>query len=141
MTVALAGVAIRLGTTADLPLVSSTWLRHYRRRSAYARAVPERLYATEQRALITLILQRTPVVCAVDASAPEVVLGYLVADAVCVHWLHVKDGFRGLGLARMLAKHAQGALYYTHETDDAATLARRLGLVLEFNPYRAWEPR
>jgi len=129
---------MRPGTPADWDYVGATWRRHYRRRCAAARRVPERLYEVEQRALIGLILSRAQVVCAVAATEPDLIVGYIVLEQPAVHWIHVKAGFRGFGLARRLAAEATGALYYTHDVEHAAALWQRLGLVLSFNPYRAW---
>ena len=136
----LPGVApkLRPGEPADLPFVAATWLRHYRRRSPAAAAMPERTYTVEQRALISTILGRASVVCAVDAEDPTLIMGYVVSSDRAIHWLQVKAVFRHHGLARLLAAAVEAPLYWSHDTQDAAALWSALGLRLTFNPYRAW---
>ncbi len=136
-----AAVRLRAGRAADAPFVHTTWRRHYRRRNESIQRVPDLVYAAEQRIAIDAILARSALLVVCDAADADLIAGYVVAEGPSLHWIHVKDGMRGYGLARMLVQALAGPLcWYTHETQDAPLLWRRLGLELQFNPYRAWAP-
>lgn len=131
-------IAIRDANPLDLPFVSATWLRHYRRRSRTAQSVPEATYTTEQRALILTILQRSIVTVACDRETPSLIMGYVVSSDRAIHWLQVKKVFQGHGLGKLLALTVQAPLYWSHDANGDADLWRRIGLRLTYNPYRAW---
>ncbi len=134
-------VRLRTGRSADAAFVHTTWRRYYRRHNESVQRVPELVYAAEQRIAIDAILSRSALLVVCDASDADVIAGYVVAEGPSLHWIHVKDGLRGYGLARMLVSALAGPLlWYTHETQDAASLWPRLGLALQYNPYRAWAP-
>lgn len=79
-------------------------------------------------------LERAVVIAAVAEEAPEVVLGYVVADDLGgdmtrVHYVYVGAAVRRQGVASALldACRAKGG-QYTHHTPAGAALVRRLGL-------------
>lgn len=83
-------------------------------------------------------LERAHVIAAVAEEAPEVVLGYVVAedlggDVSRVHYVYVGAAVRRQGVASALLDvcRARGGLY-THHTPAGGALARRFGLT--FSP-------
>ena len=83
---------------------------------------------------VKAVLERARVIAAVAEEAPDVVLGYVVADDLGggltrVHYVYVGAAVRRQGVASALldACRAKGG-QYTHHTPAGAALVRRLGL-------------
>lgn len=131
-------VILRDALPGDLPFVSATWLRHYRRRNAALAAVPDVTYILEQRALIFAILARSIVTVACDSADPSLIMGYVVSSGRTIHWLQVKKVFQRHGLGRMLAGTVREPLHWSHAADNADLLWTRYGMSMTYNPYKAW---
>ena len=132
--------ALRLGNAGDVPLICSSWLKSYRKAPAVAK-LRGPVYFDSQRSVVERILGRASVAVACSQSDFADVYGYVVYESLAagtvLHWLYVKQPFRGLGIARVLLS-ASGApraksVQHSHETEKGRVLARALGSVL--NPY------
>lgn len=131
-------VLLRDALPGDLPFVSATWLRHYRRRNLAIASVPDVTYVLEQRALIFAILARSIVTVACDSADPSLIMGYVVSGGRVIHWLQVKKVFQGHGLGKLLAGTVREPLHWTHDVDGADALWARYGMPMTYNPYKAW---
>lgn len=70
-------------------------------------------------------------VMAVNADDPEQFIGFACGDANTVHFVFVKEIFRGLGIGRLLYDAIGRPTQYSHYTKNAKHLTRGM----EFNPY------
>ncbi len=103
----------------EYPLIFDTWARSFRK-SPWAGCVPNHLWDQVSRACIGELLTRSRVIVAVK-NLPEGrrVMGYSVSEPGVLHWLYVKNDFRGLGIGRSLLELTTSGwdqYVYTHQT-------------------------
>lgn len=123
----------------ELPLIYDSWARSFRK-SPYAGCVPNHLWDQTSRACISEILMRGArvivLVTPVEGSDVRRVIGYSVSEPGVLHWLYVKDDYRGQGFGRQLlaetVKPWPGSRwYYTHRTNASVNFLGR---------YFTWDP-
>jgi GNAT superfamily N-acetyltransferase len=118
-------------TADELDLVFDAWINSFKK-SPWAGCVPNQLWFETQRETIRGILNRgASVVVAVtpiqgrEAEWPDVrrVMGYAVTEKNVLHWLYVKDDYRGYGIGRALLNEVTrlwpdgpAPWVYTHRT-------------------------
>lgn len=132
-------IAIRQGTTSDVPFIFSSWLKSYRSNSPFAGSVSERIYYDREHAIIERILARGRTLVAHPEGDPGTIIGYLVAEQhtvpSIVHWLYVKGAWRRAGVGAKLVEAAgldMDDCHYTHQTKSTAHLVKRWpGLVYD----------
>lgn len=134
-------VTIRDYTDVDLPFIYNTWLECYRETNA-AKDIRDRVYYPEHHKLIENLFNIAMKVKIIHLSdSIDTVLGYLAyepdPDAPIIHFIYMKNSFRGLRLARMLLEHAElnpNHCYYTHRTNKSYWIDQKFpGLI--YNPY------
>lgn len=133
-------------TPSELPLVYDSWARSYRK-SPYAGCVPNHLWDQVSRTSISEILNRgarvVVMVTPVEGSDDRRVIGYSVSEPAkqILHWLYVKDDYRGNGFGRELLRETIRAFdprkpwTYTHRTK--ASDGFLYGLRFTWNPIPA----
>jgi hypothetical protein len=89
----------------DAPFVISSWVGAQRRAEQW-RAVPIETYKVEMRRHVGRVLERSRALVAADAEDPEHLFGCVVVGAGAIHWLYVRETFRGFGLGKELARMA-----------------------------------
>jgi len=123
--------AIRPATLKDRPFVLQSWTRSYAREvepgPLYPRAIADAVHAS-----VTCLLARPGVELAI-ATNPDnhwFIMGYVAyergPDGPILHWVYVKDLFRGMRIGSDLVAYARGnqpgPLYITYRTKAAARL-------------------
>lgn len=101
-------VAIREAQATDLAFIYATWLRDAR--AGDSGPLPDDLWYSAHRELITRALadSRISVLIVHPVDAVDQILGYVVAEPkAALLWIHVKQKFRGMGLAKRLLLQAQ----------------------------------
>lgn len=118
-------------TPDELALVYDSWARSFRK-SPYAGCVPNHLWDQVSRACMSEILNRGARVIVAVVDLPDGgrrVAGYSVSEPNVLHWLYVKDDYRGFGYGReLLYKTVEGwnkAPVYTHRTNAAQAFLER----------------
>lgn len=122
-------------TADELPLIIDSWSRSYKK-SPYAGCVRNCDWNTVSKGTIGELLDRSRIIVAVtpiadrESEYPKVrrVMAYSVSEPgkSCLHWLYVKDDYRGMGVGRaLLAKTIEGwsatqPRVYTHRTNASA---------------------
>lgn len=117
------GLVLSEPTADEIKFVLDAWTRSYRD-SPWAGTVTNDRYAETQRWTITNLLVRgAKVLVATPAVGPRRIAGLVCYESPgLLHYLYVKQAFRGLGVARMLSDVAkglsglQGPGRFTHRT-------------------------
>lgn len=130
-----------------MPLIFDSWARSFRK-SPWAGCVPNHLWDMVSRAAASEIIDRgATVICAVtpiegrEDEYPEVrrVMGYSVSEPEMrtLHWLYVKDDYRGGGVGKALLEKTCGDGHgwsYSHKTKASTKF---LGPAFQWNPTSA----
>ncbi len=117
------GLVLADPTPDEARFILDAWTRSYRD-SPWAGTVTNDRYAETQRWTITNLLARgAKVLVAIPAIGPRRIAGLVCYESPgLLHYLYVKQAFRGLGVARMLSEVAkslsglQGPGRFTHRT-------------------------
>lgn len=144
-------IKIRPACETDTAYLSSTWLKAYLSGSGLSGRMDHAAYFELHRPVVADLLARCSVLVAHPEGDPDTILGFSVSEPTVLHWLYVRNAWRGNGIARQLleaagliqpspmstattAELAGTRLVFTHWTDTAAHLMRRFkGLV--YYPY------
>ncbi len=126
-------VKIRESLESDEPFFYNSWLRSFKP-SYFAGPIPNDMYWDVYSAIIGRLLGRSKVFVACDPDSENVIYGYLVVeykDRPVVHWMYVKQSFRGFGIALQLAEAAKVTedSYYTFRTADCRALCGPEGVL------------
>lgn len=85
-------------------LIYSTWLQGYLHGNAWNKWLNKPNYYSKQRSKITTILSRpqTRVKIACLKEDHDTIIGYSVIEDNILHWIHVREAWRKLGVAKLL---------------------------------------
>jgi GNAT superfamily N-acetyltransferase len=115
---------------ADLGLVFQSWFRSGGQ--AYP-GVGGDIYLKGMEGRIGRLLERIPVTVAYATVAPTEILGWVCADATCLHFIYVKPVYRRQGIARALVP--ESVKTYSHPPcRTGEKFLKALGL--EYDPFR-----
>lgn len=128
------------GKESDLAFIRNTWLLSFRL-SHFAGTLPDDLYLPAQTEQIGRLLGISQTLIACDLEDQDTILGYLTHQDQVIHYIYVKEDWRGIGVARGLYKSAglEGkSVSYTHKTPDCANYLRQHSSIkATFNPAAA----
>lgn len=104
----------------EYSLVFDSWARSFRK-SPWAGCVPNHLWDQVSRACIGELLTRSRVIVALKTleDGTRRVMGYSVSEPGVLHWLYVKNDYRGMGVGRSLLNVTTDGweqFVYTHQT-------------------------
>lgn len=137
----------------DKNFILNSWLKSYRRAPA-SQYVESDLFFTKHKALIESILadEATEVkVLVLDDADRNFIIGYAVTTVpsvpegvvegpgTLVHWVYIKDTFRGLGLTKSLLPSPTKSVRASHMTQSGNVLAQRKGIVYDPYTLAAWQ--
>lgn len=134
-------IRFRNPKASDRALILNAWLKSYRKAFA-AEGISNTIYYAEHHEVARSILERGCVVVACDDTNPDVIIGFIAAEvvdeALVIHYLYVKNSFRGFGIGKLLyetvrAQENPEIVYCTHMTDQVAKPAKRREVI--YNPY------
>lgn len=139
-------VRVREMFPEDENFIYNSWLKSYRNARA-VRNMENPAYFKEQGKLIRDMLDTCNVTVVCNQNDSTQILGYMVsqnlAGILCIHYLYIKQPYRGNGLAKMLVKargHEIGKPgVYTHHTALSDRLSGKFRFM--YNPYIAFETR
>lgn len=120
----LIDVVVRPADPGDLSFVMDTWLRSFY--PTLQRQERKSDFYGFQRLLVTKLLQDSVVLVLHPATDRHLIIGWIAFTAdLDLHFLYVRQRYRGLGFARRLFSHvaADGkgqTVYATHLTPDGA---------------------
>lgn len=117
----------------DRPYVVPTWADSFHDGSSFYRSLPFRAYRERMRKRLDRILDRSGVegIVAVLPEDRTHIVGYIIGEGTIIHYLFVREGRRGFGIARHLI--AEWALTHpcveaSHDTKHGAPIIRALNL-------------
>jgi hypothetical protein len=98
-------ISIREALDTDASFIFRTWLRSYRT-SLFARQMSNETYYGNHKVLVEAALRGCRVIVAVDPEDPDHIIGWSCflpsSDLVTVHYVFVKEQFRGMGIMKIL---------------------------------------
>lgn len=128
-------VVYRDAVADDVPFIYSSWLNGLRYGNDWFNLIERSSYYKTYHKVIETILTRpgTKVKVACLKDDPEVILGYCAYSGTILHWVQVKDSWKGIGLARALIPTKVTVV--THVTKVGASLLRSKLPSAVFNPF------
>lgn len=138
-------VVLRAAGKADIPFITSSWLKSYRD-SAAVKGVPNTIYYASHHRVLEHLIPRSTVLVAANPDATEQILGWICAELVngafVLHFLYVKNVFRRFGLAQKLVASLEEvekpvAHFFTHRTRSMTRWEQ--GRRWIYNPYYVWK--
>lgn len=137
-------VEIRPLKKEDHAFLFSSWLRSYKQ-SRFAHRIKNDIYFMWHHILIERLLSRPSVsvhVAHMKGDA-DIIFGFLVSETMnqeprILHYVYVKDDFRGFGLARELfnAAKLRAPVYFSHWTYLADPIVEKHQATLVYDPYK-----
>jgi len=126
-------LTIRVANKEDENFIYSCWMRGVFYNNEYMRGqITEDAFFKMYRSVIKKVLKREDVSClmACIIEQPDVVVGFSVFEPGVLHWVYVKQAWRGFGIAKELVP--DGVHSVTHLTKQAAEHKPKEWV---FNPY------
>lgn len=136
-------VQTRPVSESDNPFIFSSWLRHYKNRSYFAKRIRNSIFYKWHHLIVERALtdENRIALVAHPEGEPDVILGFVVgavmSDASVLHFVYVKPSFKRMGIAKHLLKKSKliDAEYFTHWTFDADEVLHKLPNI-NYDPYR-----
>lgn len=148
-TVEAPRVVVRVATPRDVPFVTSSWLKSFRKT---APRMDPRVYTYWHHRVLEALIPQSLGLVACDETDPDRIYGFGFAarDAsmLVVHYIYVRGGYRGQGIGsaivrEWLDRYRPTSVVWTHETDAGRDFARHWRAEMPempaiFNPYVGW---
>lgn len=99
-------IKFRAPKATDLNFIQSTFLKSMKKESSLGRSCTTRVFFCEFPKVIDHVLSISKVLIAHFDSEPDLILGYLIYEPECVHYLYTKASFRNFNVARELINEA-----------------------------------
>lgn len=126
-------VTLRPLTNNDLPMILSAWLRGAYHLCPAFRDMPKSLFYGIHEPNVKRIISLSDTLIACDPEDPSHILGFITfrdyKHFTVVHWLYVKQQFRGFKLARHLLSQTKAHERFTftsHETIESQKFFNKL---------------
>jgi GNAT superfamily N-acetyltransferase len=116
---------IRPAATSDISFVYSTWLRVLRTGNTWFGEIDRKHYYSHYKIVLSRILSQSEVRMLCLKVDPDIIIGYLVCQGPTLHWVYVKPGWRGIGVAKHLI-NGDVFSHCTHLTQAGARMKRNL---------------
>lgn len=126
-----AALSYRQSLPDDLNFIRSSWGSSYFMNNSYNKAVSADVFHKRHKKLRDEILERptTQVLVACATDSPELIVGYVVTEALeddvsVIHYLYVKEAFKGEKIATELFKRGAQSkrVIITHLTQKASNI-------------------
>lgn len=122
----------------DIPFILSSWSNSYFSGANYKKAVSPEGFNKYHRRIRENYLDR-PTAAVIVCCATEdnnLILGWIAVEKpeedehLILHYIYVKDAFKGNGIAKELLTmaHVSDKIVYTHKTDRAEMIMKKKGL-------------
>lgn len=137
-------ISLRTLHKRDLPFVTNSWLKNYRK-SWHVKGVPNEIYFARHHRVLEHLIPRASTIVACHPEDPDVLFGWacaeIINDAFVLHYIYIKQRFKtvfesgekvqgfGMGTALLetfLENEAPSSLYHSHETKAGKEFLKRL---------------
>lgn len=95
-------ISIRDLIPDDSAFIIDSWLRSYFGHSYFAQEIPKAVFFRSHCELIKKLILRGSVKVAVKREDPDIILGYIAFEKEKLHYIYIKESFRGFGICRKL---------------------------------------
>lgn len=137
-------IRIRAATETDAPFIFNSWLKCYRH-SVFAKEMQNEVYFEAHHKLIEGMVGQATFLIACNDLDPAQIYGYAVGEHVdntlVIHFIYMKEPYRKLGIAKLLASKLGWKLdmpfIYTHRTHQAQRF-EKMGRPMVYHPYLAY---
>ncbi len=143
----MASIVLRKAKEADIPYLTSHWLKAYRNAPA-VRGVPNKVYFYYHHKVLEELLRRATTVIACYEDMQDHILGFACFEkfdsALVLHFVEVRESSREMKVAKFIVKEileAEGEMpvVYTHKTPDIFPIERKLkDMGWIYHPYLLW---
>lgn len=119
----------------DAGFVFSSWLKSYYGNSPHNTWIPKKIYQKEQAIIITKLLNRSDLSIAAMSEDERIIIGYLVYEKGIIHYVYIKEPFRGLGIGKKLIQENGffDKTKVTHLTHKGRKIQLKAGFI--YSPY------
>jgi len=124
-------IKTRPSTAEDHNFILSTWLKSYQAHGNEFYKPSGKVYFKEHQELIKKKLDSCKVDIVTTDEDESQIIGYMVHDADCIHYVYIKNLFRNFKIAKKLVSEST-ATYYSQHT----SYSKRISGSLIYNPYR-----
>ncbi len=128
-------IKLRPAQKSDEPFIYATWLKGLRFGNDWFELIDSTIYYENYKRVIDVLLSRptTKVTVSCLKEDPDVILGYCVSEPSTVHYIHVKEAWRKLGIANdLLPKDLK---VVTHMTNQGKVIFVNKLKDIKFNPF------
>lgn len=135
--------AIRPAAPDDMAFVIDAWLEGYWMDGPFSLVMPKSTWWPRWHRVIENILadERTRTVIACLGERPDQLMGFACSRPPDIlHWVYVKQAFRGNGIARELLHARLGRAFCSHWSDAASGVAQRFGLSYDPRIIKEYQP-
>lgn len=134
---------VRPAKVEDFAYVCTSWKNNYKGSPVAARIPPE-TYRSGHGRIIKRLTERSITLIANPNNDPDLIIGYLVYEPECLHYVYTKTSYRQMGVAGMLLaaiKPYKPIPRFSHLTMDMLKffqpyLTRLYGVRPLFDPYQ-----
>jgi len=118
---------IREASPKDLPFIYASWLDNYYTMGLHPDYFQKEFNYTYSK-LFDVILLNSKTIVACLPTSKDTVLGFLCHDTDYLHYIFIKEDFRGFGIAKDLYNQTNGPIDCTFATVPTKHLRQRLKL-------------
>lgn len=106
-------LTIRPFQPTDENFIYATWLKFLHHSDPLFKRMTAKVFEDFYRIVIAEILKKSETIVCCLLDDHDVIIGYAVRKGPVLHWAHVKENWRGIGIFRDLLK-PEPVLYLTH---------------------------
>lgn len=128
---------IRQAKSSDLNFIKKTWFETFES-SAFGRSLSPGIYGKHYAALIDQLVTDSGILVLADDETEDVILAWCAYEGRTLHYVFVREDFRGLGYARDLLSQVPTLRAYSHRTIDWQRISPRLAKSWDYNPFYAF---
>lgn len=126
-------ISFREFYAADEPFIYASWMKGLRYGSPLYKMIDHEIYFKTYARIIKILLSKSKVLIAALKQDPNVILGYSVFEDKKLHWVFVKEDWRGIGLAKDLVPKELEVV--THMTSLGSLIFKEKCPKAIFNPF------
>ena len=119
----------------DEAFVIDSWMRSFYTNSPFTIYLPRKEFQVKHLPIINRLIGKSTIRLAVEGMSPDIIVGYIVYEPEVMHYVYVKEAFRGFGIGRRLIAQCDfpSCPRVTHLTERGRQITRRLGFI--YSPY------